>query len=295
MRLSRWIAVSLLPAAAVLTGARSTSPSNDPTGDHVRRHLDSVLVELRATNSSTLRTPQQVRRARLIEELAAYRNRGAFPHNYDFPGQLVPYFRDRKTGALCAVGDLLAATNRLDIVDRVVRADNNVRVAQLAGDTAFRHWLDDNGLTLAEAARIQVVYASSVTPEQIVGTVLVAGASPVLSVISLDQMYRNSTSNADGHRTGLANGSLFTGLLNTAAGVALLHSSAVPRWAGLVTTSIGVANVFVSGASIRQHNLGVERERKANESRATVSFAPTIDPGVSGRGPSIGAAVGVQF
>src|SRR5581483_9807416 len=148
MRLSRWIAVSVLPVSAAVTAARSFSPVNDTAGDHVRRHLDSVLVELRANTPTTLDPVRVARRARLIEELAAYRNRGAFPHNYDYPGQLVPYFRDRVTGALCAVGDLLASTGRTDIVERVVRSDNTVRVVQLGGDTAFRHWLDDNGLTL---------------------------------------------------------------------------------------------------------------------------------------------------
>jgi hypothetical protein len=67
---------------------------------------------------------------------------------------------DRETGVLCAVAHLLASTGRRDIVDRVARADNNVWVPQLAGDTAFTRWLDAHGLTLAEAAFIQVPYVA---------------------------------------------------------------------------------------------------------------------------------------
>ena len=70
----------------------------------------------------------------------------------------VPYFVDRKTGTLCAVGFLLASTGRADIVDRVAGVNNNVYVAELAGDTAFTAWLVEQGITLDEAARIQVPY-----------------------------------------------------------------------------------------------------------------------------------------
>src|SRR5213075_961843 len=102
---------------------------------------------------------QLARRAAAISTLRGYRNRGVFPHNYDFPGQAVPYFVDRKTGTLCAVAHLLASTGHRDIVDRVSKTDNNILVPQLAGDSAFSAWLSDNGLTLEEAAHIQVPYA----------------------------------------------------------------------------------------------------------------------------------------
>lgn len=77
---------------------------------------------------------------------------------YVFPGRAVPYFVDRKTGVLCAVAHLLESTGRRDVVDRVAALDNNIWVAQLAGDTAFRRWLDTHSLTSTEAARIQVPY-----------------------------------------------------------------------------------------------------------------------------------------
>src|SRR5262245_23829957 len=134
MRLSRWIAVSVFPVVAVAVAARPAVREEDAASAHVRRHLDSVLVQLRHAPAAGLGAEQRPAGGRLVGEVAAYRVRGEFPHNYDFPGRLVPYFKDRETGALCAVGDLLAFTGRGDIVNRVVHADNNVRVMQLAGD-----------------------------------------------------------------------------------------------------------------------------------------------------------------
>src|SRR5688572_19319569 len=97
----------------------------------IRAHFDSVLVELAARDLSTLTVAQRANRSGLVTTLVAYRERGVFPHNYDFPGEAVPYFVDRKTGTLCAVAHLLASTGRRDIVDRVARADNNVWVPSL--------------------------------------------------------------------------------------------------------------------------------------------------------------------
>ena len=162
MRLSRWIAVSVFPVVAVVTTASSGRSSSDPAGDHVRRHLDSVLVELVRTKCPARATPVSSAGA-FIEELADYRHRGVYPHNYDFREQFVPYFRDRKTGALCAVGDLLAFTGRQRLVDHVAVRGRRQRPRRAASGRCgvSNPWLDENGLTLAEAARIQVVYAYS--------------------------------------------------------------------------------------------------------------------------------------
>jgi hypothetical protein len=122
----------------------------------IRAHFDSVLAELGQRDLGELSAAQRATRASLLAELRGYRDRGEFPHNYDFPGRLIPYFVDRKTGAMCAVANLLAVSGRRDIVDRVAHANNNVWVDELVGDTAFTHWLDASGLTLREAARIQM-------------------------------------------------------------------------------------------------------------------------------------------
>lgn len=129
----------------------------------IRVHFDSVLHELRAADVSHLSVASRVARDAHIAELAAYRDRGVFPHNHDFAESWTPYFVDHR-GVLCAVAHLLETSGRRDIVDRVAAADNNIWVAELAGDAEFRAWLDRSGLTLAEAARIQVPYIE--TPDE---------------------------------------------------------------------------------------------------------------------------------
>lgn len=146
---------SLGAMAIVVSGAK---PASNPEVRRIQAHFDSVLTELGARDVRILPAKQRAARTSVIVMLGAYRDRGVFPNNYDFPGAAVPYFVDRKTGTLCAVGHLLAATGRRDIVDRVAKLNNNVWVADLAGDTAFAGWLGANGLTFAEAARIQVPY-----------------------------------------------------------------------------------------------------------------------------------------
>ena len=69
----------------------------------IRAHFDSVVAELNARDVGALAPARRIRRAALVARVAAYRKRGEFPHNYDFPGQAVPYFTDRKTGTLSAV------------------------------------------------------------------------------------------------------------------------------------------------------------------------------------------------
>ena len=294
MRLSRWIAVSVFPAVAVVSAARFNRPPSDPAGDHVRRHLDSVIVELRANQLGEPNGARQVRRARLIEELAAYRNRGAFPHNYDFPGQLVPYFRDRKTGALCAVGDLLAFTGRSDIADRVVALDNNLRVPQLAADTAFRRWLDDNGLTLAEAARIQVAYVRSVSTPQMVGTMFVAGAAPFSGIASFATGIANLRSMEDGPGAGFARFGIVSGTISVVAGVALLHSPDIPSNWGRASTALGGFSLATATWAAAHHRRLVADERQRT-SGTSVALVPTIDFSQRNDEPRIGGALSIRF
>src|SRR5689334_2961088 len=156
-------AVALAVVTPTSTTARERIARTDVTAFRgaedlrIRLHFDSVLAELRARDVSTLSPAQRASRSAVVRSVVAYRDRGLFPRNYDF-AERTPYFVDRQTGIRCAVAFLLETTGRRDIVDRVAAADNNVYVRALAGDTAFTRWLDARGLTIDEAARIQVVY-----------------------------------------------------------------------------------------------------------------------------------------
>lgn len=135
-----------------------------PTGDHagaevvrLRAHFDSVDVELRSRDISQLTPAQRQRRATLVQWLREYRDAGAFPTNDRFPGRLVPFFRDSR-GVLCAMAYLIDRSGRSDIVDQVASTRNNAFLRELQDDSTLIAWLDENGLSISEAARIQPSY-----------------------------------------------------------------------------------------------------------------------------------------
>lgn len=293
MQMPRVLAPVALSFATLVIITRSTSPAaglHEPIAGspaavevgRVRAHFDSVLSELGARDVSALTDAQRARRAELVTALRVYRDRGVFPHNYDFALRETPYFVDRKTGTLCAVAHLLALTGRDDIVRRVQRANNNVYVAQLASDTALSQWLVGHGLTLGEAERIQKVYgyeepspavdaankALTVTGSIALGTSLVASAW-------------NAMGNSDGHRPlGSALG-LASSIVSTGMGVALLAQPAAPQGAhvagGAVATA-GVLGIALASRAILHHRTVQNAERKAQlQHRALeASIAPFL-------------------
>jgi hypothetical protein len=160
-------------AATVMLGAahwsqRQPSPpprvTDSARAAHARRevvrlraHFDSVDAELRARDVSRLTPAQRAARLELIAWLRDYRNAGRFPAN-DEPGAApIPIFRDARR-VLCAMAYLIDRSGRGDIVDHVARTRNTAYIRELADDTALVAWLDANGLTAAEAGRIQPQY-----------------------------------------------------------------------------------------------------------------------------------------
>jgi hypothetical protein len=251
------IAVSL---SAVLAAA-AARPAADSRAVEVRRiraHFDSVLAELPARDLSALTAEQRSRRAALVATLRAYRDRGAFPHNYDFPGRQVPYFVDRGTGVLCAVAHLLASSGRRDIVDRVARTDNNVWVPALAGDTAFTSWLAASGLTLDEAARIQVPYESSVTGT----TMAVAASSLAGTALAVTASAVNAGTNGSGAGRARNVFGVAAGAVALGAGAAALTVDGVPPVLGAASVATGVLSAFIATRGITRHRAAVARERE---------------------------------
>lgn len=120
----------------------------------LEEHYAAVERELLARDISGLTSAQIARRRELLAQFHAYRERGDFTRNYDFPGARVPYFVDRD-GRLCAVANLLHQTGEDALVREVALLNNHVWVGELAGEPRFRAWLDENGLTFDEAVRIQ--------------------------------------------------------------------------------------------------------------------------------------------
>lgn len=155
---NRFALLGVITLIAGLTAASYRSDSASETElARLRRHFRTVEAELTSRDVRHLSAEQSAARVRNIEVLRQYAAAGVFPHNHDFAGKRVPYFRDEH-GTLCAMAYLIARSGRADLVDRVERNANNAYLPELARDPDLQAWLDANGLTVAEAARIQPTY-----------------------------------------------------------------------------------------------------------------------------------------
>jgi hypothetical protein len=276
------LSLGLLAAAQPAGRAREVA--------RIRGHFDSVLVELGQRDVSALPAPALVHREALVAELRRYKDRGEFPHNYDFPGEAVPYFVDRETGVHCAVANLLAKSGRSDIVDRVRRTNNNVWVAELRGDTAFRGWLNENGLTLAEAARIQVPYAQPTSSAETVRNVGFAVATLTAMVGSTVTSLINVSANSSGAHARLAKSGIVFGIASGILGARM----ATDRDFG----SIGMGAMVLGGVSTGVGALSLHQRSvlaaKADSSRARAVAEARVEPTVDARG-NAGARVGMHI
>jgi hypothetical protein len=284
------------PAKSARTTALSDAASRSIEADWVRAHLDSVLRELPQHDTRAFTSAQREHRETLLATLKIYRDRGDFPRNYDFPGKAVPYFTDRKTGTLCAVGYLLASTGRQDIVDRVTRANNNVRVRQLAGDTALAAWLDQNGITLDEAARIQVMYVQSgpfdLSPSQIRRVAMVAVTPFALAGAVITSTW-NVLGNSDGHRMSSSVTGIVSGIVSVGIGAELSSMQGIPKSSGMIMAGVGGASIaFAVRSLVHRHDVA----NAVREEQKTVIVHPIVSPTISmGKNPSAGFSVSMQF
>jgi hypothetical protein len=279
--------VFVLAAVAPSSAARPELSPRDAASARTQEvhrlqvRLDSVLTELRAHDVSRLTAVQRARRESLVEILEAYNDRGEFPHNYDFPGQAIPYFVDRETGVVCAVGHLLEQSGRRDIVDRVAAMNNNVWVRELAGDSAFTSWLDTHGLTLAEAARIQAPYIGDPPPmPTVVGNPFPTAASVALGG-ALIASYWNARPNAAGtSRVGNALG-MIAGAAAIGTGAAVIGDRGTASMIGAASLSVGAASTWLATRNVIRYRRVAEQKRAAE--RASVAPVIPMD-GSSGAG-----------
>lgn len=287
------VAVHLLVPAPASAAPVAPEPAHRATEvRRIRAHFDSVLVELDAPALGALTASQRSHRAALLTMLRAYRDAGAFPHNYDFPARPTPYFVDRETGVRCAVAHLLATSGRTDIVHRVAATDNNVWVPALATDTAFTGWLDAQGLTLSEAARIQVPYimpdpsvqasARDNTAAYSIGSVIALGGTVATSLWTV-------RGNADGHRGLSSIAGFATSAMSIGLGAAAIGDNTAPRAIGPVALVAGGVSAYLSTRGFLRHRAYRTAQRDA---AARTRVATTVSPilpiaGVSGTGLAV--------
>lgn len=121
----------------------------------LQAHYRAVIAELRAADGGPLSPAVAAARARTIDALQAYCDAAIFGENLQYPGARVPHFVDAQ-GRRCAVAHLLDASGEQALVARIAAQDNHAYVIELADEAPLAAWLARVGLTLAEAARIQI-------------------------------------------------------------------------------------------------------------------------------------------
>ena len=122
--------------------------------ERVRAHLARTEARLRARDlpAGVTREPRESH----LNALESYWRRGEFPTNRE-SRHPTPLFRG-PDGALCAMGAVVAADGRPDVVEAVVREDNAVDLETDAPPAALAEWLEDAGLSAEEAAFVQPTY-----------------------------------------------------------------------------------------------------------------------------------------
>jgi hypothetical protein len=288
------LALPLVAALSAVAASNATTPeasSPAPASARAREvhrlqvRLDSVLSELGDRDLSALTDIQRARRGALVETLRLYKARGEFPQNYDFPSEAVPYFVDRGTGAICAVGHLLVSSGRRDIVDRVAAMNNNVWVRELAGDSAFVAWLDTHGLTVAEAARIQAPYIGDPEPSPRIARddAIPAGTSVALGSALIASYWNARPNSAGTSRLGNALG-IIAGATALGTGAASMGDGSSSSAIGAASMVAGAASTWLSARNVMRYRRIAEQKREA--ARASVAPMLPID-GSTGAGITV--------
>jgi hypothetical protein len=261
----------------------------------LRTHFDSVLAELRGRDVANLDRNQRRTRAYLIRTLERYRDAGVFPHNHDFPGERVPYFRDEH-GTLCAMAYLVAATGRSDLVDAIAAQRNNAYVPELATDPRLGAWLDSVGLTVAEAARIQPTYGRPpvVTPAPERAAERYVVPSLVLGLPALVTAVVNWNAPSERRPGGAFVIGAITGAASAILGAAILISDVDSDEAD----GVGAADLLVGSAAVAAVvRRSAQRRPRAAPPIASAESRLSFDvvPRASGRQLSPTAQVRIRF
>jgi hypothetical protein len=143
-----WLRV-LLVLLLMTTAARASS--NDDL--RVRLHLERVEALLRTRMPASLGDTQRATRARMLEHLHAYIERGEFPRNHEVAGRR-PHFID-KDGRICAVGYLIEQTAGRAAAETINARHEWDYVRDIDG---IEPWVEASGLSVDELAMIQPSY-----------------------------------------------------------------------------------------------------------------------------------------
>jgi hypothetical protein len=274
------LAIALAGTAAACADARATStpPAAQAEVERIQRHLAAVEAEMRAADVSHLDTSQQMARRVHLDRLNAYREAGVFPHNHVATVR-VPFFIDEH-GTRCAMAHLIESSGGGGVVARVAKERNSAYVRELTDEPELVAWLDQNGISLAEAARVQPTYMPEPDPEAIRESFLYP--SIAANVAGGAAMGMNV-------RDGAGKGAGWFGVAAGAAGAAF-HTPAVfdderdlERTVGIIGVGVGIAAAALGVRTLmNQPGPGEVRARGRGRQPTVAITAAPVAGGTSG-------------
>ena len=282
------VSLSLVGTIAATAALLPEPPSAPPAADEAARvtvHLDRALRFLHTYRPDGLSRDQAARRNALIGALIDYRNRAVFPHNHG-PEPLALYFVDAH-GTPCALASLIIASGHPGIVEAVRARMNDAWVYEIVEDPTLgpvlADWLDAHGLTVADAATIQVPgYTLQGERELQTGYVIASGASLGLSAAT-------TTINLVNFRSGSrlpAWLGLASGAASISLGIGVVNDPGPAQTVAIADVVGGVLAVATS--TVRLVRGGDSRD--ARDETISPEWAPTV--GTDERG---GARIGLRF
>jgi hypothetical protein len=250
----RYALVAALALAALGVAQIPWLPSRRPADDgarevaRIRHHLEGAEAQLLSRDISGFTPARRVARARMVAALRAYRERGLFPHNHRILDVRTPVFIDEH-GTRCAMAWLIERSGGAALVARIARTRNLARIRDLAGDPDLAAWLDRNGLTVAEAARIQPEYGGTPggSDETSTGTWVAAGLGAGVGTAGIALNLRRGTTTSEINTRGLFG--VGCGLLGAGLGVPALDEGGWAAALGAVDLGLGLVSF---GFGLRQ-------------------------------------------
>lgn len=150
----------------VTASGQEEAPVDPESVERAQAHYAAVEAELRAADVTHLSAAQRAERAKVLDEFRRYRLAGDFAQDPEARSFRLPVFRDDH-GRHCAVANLLHFSGEDALIGRVAGTNNEAWIAELADDAALAAWLEEVGLTAAEAARIQAPMGGVMPPMDI--------------------------------------------------------------------------------------------------------------------------------
>lgn len=240
-------ALLLLAALLAAAPAGATPPDDRRAAEtaRIQSHLLGAEREMESRDVSHLTSPQLEARGRALDALRRYRLAGRFPHNHRVPGARVPVFVDEH-GTPCAMAYLIAESGRVELVRRIAATRNLALVRQLANDPELVAWLRANGMTAAEAARVQPTYGPD-DPEPVSDEFMwayhVATGATTLSNAGLMYMSLQRKSRL------WAGAAIAGGALQTVIGVGGMSEDAARPY-GIFNTGFGAATTLIGAYAL---------------------------------------------